>query len=268
MKYSNTQHTFAVCAYKESPYLAECLESLMKQKTRSRVIICTATPNDHISEIAERYQVPLMINTGPHGIAEDWNFAYKCADSPLITLAHQDDVYEPQYLTKVLDRLNIASDPLIAFTGYYEMRNGEKVSADNNKNLKIKRIALSPLKIRSFENSIWVRRRILSVCDPICCPAVTFVKDALPETVFTSGFQADLDWQAWEKLSRLKGSFVYIPEDLMAHRIHTGSATTEVIGDNDGRSQEDLEMYRLFWPEPVAKLLNHFYSAGQKSNQL
>ena len=30
MHFTNKDHTFAVCAYKESPYLPECIESLGK----------------------------------------------------------------------------------------------------------------------------------------------------------------------------------------------------------------------------------------------
>ena len=45
------QHTFAICAYKESPYLEECIESLMAQEMKSEIIICTSTPNDYIKNI-------------------------------------------------------------------------------------------------------------------------------------------------------------------------------------------------------------------------
>ena len=38
-------HTFAVCAYGESPYLEECVQSLLAQKVRTRILIATSTPN-------------------------------------------------------------------------------------------------------------------------------------------------------------------------------------------------------------------------------
>ena len=34
MEYQNTDHTFAVCAYKESPYLESCIKSLVNQKVK------------------------------------------------------------------------------------------------------------------------------------------------------------------------------------------------------------------------------------------
>ena len=35
MENENIKHTFVICAYKESPYLEECIKSLKHQKTKS-----------------------------------------------------------------------------------------------------------------------------------------------------------------------------------------------------------------------------------------
>ena len=50
-----SNHTFVVCAYKESEYLKECIESLLAQTVKSRIVIATSTPNEHIRSIAGRY---------------------------------------------------------------------------------------------------------------------------------------------------------------------------------------------------------------------
>ena len=52
------------------------------------------------------------------------------------------------------------------------LRKGEKIH--DTTMLKIKRIMLLPLRIRAFWKSKFIRRRVLSMGDPICCPAVTF----------------------------------------------------------------------------------------------
>ena len=83
--------------------------------------------------------------------------------------------------------------------------------------------------------------------------------------VFKQHFRSCEDWEAWEMLSKLKGSFVYCNKILTYHRIHEGSETTAIIQDN-GRSAEELEMYRKFWPSPIAKMLVKIYARGQKSN--
>ena len=64
MKYTPKDHIFAVCAYKECEYLEECIVSLEKQDVIGKIIICTATPNDYISDIADRHNLPVFVNTG------------------------------------------------------------------------------------------------------------------------------------------------------------------------------------------------------------
>ena len=268
MQYKGQDHTFAVCAYGESRYLADCIESLMSQTVRSRIIVCSSTPNETLETLIRGYGLPLYIREGEPGIARDWNFAYAKAGTGLVTLAHQDDIYEPAFLEETLRRISVEKKPLIAFTDYFELRGEKRVYADGNRNLRVKEWMMRPLRPAAFGRSRFVRRRILSLGSPVCCPSVTYIKEALPAQIFAEGFQADLDWQAWERLSRLSGSFCYIPRPLMGHRIHEESATTRVIGDHRNRSREDLEMFRVFWPEGIARLLNHFYASGQDQNQL
>ena len=223
-------HTFVICAYKESAFLEECIQSIMKQSVKSNILLATSTPNEYISRIAEKYGIELCINVGEKGITQDWNYALSQVKTQYATIAHQDDVYEPSYLELIMQRISRCKKPLIVFTDYCELRNGEKVA--ENTMLKVKRIMLLPLRIRCFEASKFVRRRVLSMGDPICCPSVTFCLNNLPLPIFQHGFRSCEDWEAWEKLSRLNGAFCYISQPLMCHRIHEESATTAIINDN------------------------------------
>ena len=259
------KHTFVVCAYKESPYLEACIQSLRAQSVPSHIIMATSTPNEHISSLAQKYDIPLYVNPGEGGITQDWNFGYSCCETPYITIAHQDDVYCEDYTKTMLSYMERAKRPLIFFTDYAELRNGEVV--EHNSLLKIKRLMLIPLKGKLFRSSRWVRRRVLSMGCPICCPSVTFAKDHLPQPIFVKGFRSCEDWEAWEKLSRRKGAFLYHSTPQMYHRIHEGSETSAIIGDN-ARSQEEYEMFRKFWPDWIARLLVKVYAKGQASNDL
>ena len=265
MSYLAADHTYVLCAYKTSEYLEECVKSLLAQTAKSKILIATSTPNEHITTVAQKYNIPVYINEGEKGIGGDWNFAYGKADTPLITIAHQDDIYEPDYTKQMLDFINKSKNPILYFCGYAELRNGEKVY--NNSILKIKKLMLSPLKIKSLWTSRFVRRRILSLGCPICCPAVSFVRERVGDSPFTNDYLSDIDWQQWELQSRKKGSFVYNPQPLMCHRIHEDSATTEIIGDSK-RSKEDFDMFCKFWPRPVAKIIVKFYSNSEKSNNI
>lgn len=228
MKDSN--HTFAVCAYKESAFLDDCICSLQQQTLQSRIIVCTSTPNNHIRGVCEKHNLELFINPAPSNIATDWNFALEAAKSSIVTLCHQDDIYEADYWKYVHDKMIKTPDTLICFTDYGELRNGLKV--DQNKLLRIKRLLLWPMRIQSASGTRWAKRLSLALGNPICCPAVTFHYPALSHPMFEKGMKASLDWQAWEKLSKEKGRFCYIPKLLMYHRIYEESTTSEIIGEN------------------------------------
>ena len=263
------KHTFVVCAYKESPFLEDCIVSLTNQTVKSKVIIVTSTPNLYIKNMAEKYNLPYLVNEGQGGITQDWNFGYWCArekyHGDYITIAHQDDIYEKGYLAAVFQSIKGMERPLIIFGDYYEIRNGKRVR--NNKLLCIKRLMLMPLRIQALWGSRWIRRRILSFGSPICCPSVTYAANNLPDVIFENRYRACEDWEAWEKLSRLKGEFVYIPKLIMGHRIHADSETTAAIGGHK-RTDEELEMFCKFWPKWFARALTKQYSKGQQSNQL
>lgn len=257
------KHSFVICAYKESPYLEECIRSVMNQSVSSEVLLATSTPNEHIQKLADQYSIPVYVNHGSSGITQDWNFAYAQAKTQYVTLAHQDDIYLENYTEQIMKRISKDPRALIAFTDYGELRNG--IRTDSNTLLNIKRILLTPMKSSRLSHTVLCKRAVLAFGDPICCPAVTFNRRKLPPSVFTAGFRSNEDWEAWERISRLKGSFCYIPEIGMYHRIHEGSATTEIIQDS-GRMSEDITMFRKFWPYPAAWLLARVYSLSEKSN--
>ncbi len=264
-KFTARDHSFILCAYGESPYLEECLRSLIAQSVQTSYAIATTTPNDHIKNVANKYGVPLFINEGHPGIAHDWNCAISHCETPLVTIAHQDDVYEPNYVEQMLEATNRAANPLIFFSDYGELRNGEKV--DSSKLLGVKRMLLSQIQKKGSVSKRFQKRRLIAFGSAICCPSVTYNVPALPNPLFLEGMKSNLDWEAWERFSLLDGSFVYSDQILMRHRIHEESETSHLIRDNT-RTAEDLAMLQKFWPKPVAALINKVYGSGQKSNEL
>lgn len=265
--YKEEDHTFAIMAYKYSPYLEECIKSIMSQTTRGNVIICTSTPNEYIDGLSVKYGIPVCTNELSGGIGSDWNFAYDQAQTRLVTLAHQDDVYEKDFVEKTLEKLSCAETPLIAFSDYYEIQESRTVTHKDFVNLRIKKTMLTPLKSKRIQHAKWMRRMILSFADPICCPSVTYVKDNLPDKLFDEELKGSIDWAAWESLSKRDGAFVYIPNMLMGHRMYEESSTLRLI-DSGQRKQEDLEVLRHFWPDPIARAINVLYSQSQRKRKI
>jgi len=263
MTYTPGDHAFVLCAYGESPYLEECIRSLRAQRRPTRVVMSTSTPNALIRAAAEKWDIPLFVREGESGLAADWNFALECADTPLVTLAHQDDIYLPAYTERMLAAMNRARRPVLFSSGYAELRGEERVSS--SRLLNIKKLLRVPMRL--FPGSVAARRLSLAFGDSLCCPSVTYVRDIMRAHPFRDDFRCDLDWQQWEILSRKRGEFVFCPEALVLHRIHPASETSRVLSRN-ARRAEDLAMFRVFWPEGIARFLAARYARSEESNKL
>lgn len=256
-------HTFAICAYKESQYLEECINSLLNQTVKSNIIIATSTPNEHIKSLASKYNLKLFVNNGEHGIGQDWNFAVSSTNTDYVTVAHQDDIYKPTYLEEITDKLEENKDFVIAFSDYREIKNGKEIPL--NKNLKIKKILLLPLKLGG--KTRFIKRRVLSLGCPICCPSVTLNMKKVGKNPYKTELKCDLDWDTWDKMTNIKGRFLYIPKELMCHRIHEESETSNLI-ENNVRLEEDLLMLKRYWPDWIANLIMKRYKNAVKTNEM
>ena len=254
-------HTFVICAYKESKYLEECIESLEKQIVISNIIMCTSTPNDYIKNMAQKYNIPLYINEGESGIGQDWNFGVSKTTTDYVTVAHQDDIYNENYLKEIVKELNNGKNFVIAFGNYEEIKNGKVIPLTNN--LKIKKILQRPLI--KHGDKMWAKRFALRFGSAICCPCVTVNTKILGKTPYKVELKCDLDWDTWLEYSKMNYRFLYINKPLMKHRIHEESETSNLI-ENNIRLEEDYEMLKKLWPKPIAKIVMHFYKNAVKTN--
>lgn len=258
-------HTYVVLAYKESDKLEECIKSVLNQSVKTNVVIATSTPNKYIEKLAKKYKLEVIINKEQKGIGYDFDFATNCVDSELVTVAHQDDIYEYDYAKKVIDMYKKYPKSTILFTDYFEIKNEKRVYT--NTNLRIKRILLFPLRFHKLSKFKFIKRCALRFGTAISCPAVTFVTDNTPNDKFKCDMKCDIDWYAWEKLSKLEGNFIYIKDKLMGHTISEETTTTAII--NEGiRTKEDLIMFKKFWPAWFAKIISKIYSLSEKSNNI
>lgn len=254
------EHTFVICAYKESPYLEDCIASLCNQTVQSRVILYTSTPNDFIQQLCNEYEIEMYTKPGG-GIGKDWNNALSFVNTKYATIAHQDDFYLETYAEEVINCFLNHSESLIVYSDYSEWKNGMVIP--HNRNLKIKNIMLKAMNI--FPRSVFWRNRVLSLGNPICCPAVSYNLAKLDGFTFDEAMKVSLDWKAWYEISQKKGDFRFVDRQLMYHRIHELSETTNSISNNS-RTNEDLVMYQLYWPKLVANFLMKFYVKSQETN--
>lgn len=257
-------HTFAILAYKDSPYLEECILSLINQSIKSDIYIATATPSIFLYNLAEKYNIPIYVNSASKGIAHDWTFAYNRCATSYVTLAHQDDIYFPEYTCRLLSacrnkhhRLN-----LIIFSDYKDLI-GDKFRVFSV-NLYIKKLILLPFLLRRCIYSPFFKKAILSLGNPIQCSGVMYNKKQIGDFDFSDKFCCNMDWDTWLRLAARKGGFVYINQRLMAHRIHRFSQTALNI-ENMVRMNEDRAIFERLWPKFMAKILSNRYRLALNS---
>lgn len=257
-------HAFIICAYKESEYLEQCIRSLKRQTYKSTIAICTSTPNEFISNLANKYKVKLFVREGASDIQDDWNYGANLLDVDWVTVAHQDDIYNKHYAEYIIKAIEKNSDSVIAFSDYRPIHNN---TITNDINCKLRRLFRLPLKSKALSNIYFFKKYCLSLGNSICCSSVTYNRRIINGDIFTSSLKFSLDWDTYVKLSKLKGHFLYIDKPLTYFRIH-GNATTAFFIKNNLREAEDLYMFRQFWPEFICQILIKLYKLAYKNYKM
>lgn len=260
-------HAFCIPAYGNSPWLSDCIASLKRQQAgSSRIVVITSTPSGELSRVTQDAGVPLIETGQRPGIDSDWNFALTATDARFVTIAHQDDVYAPDFSVRTRDAFLRHQNALLVMTGYAEHTPAGK--RPPNRNMRVKSI-LSEWAFLGREAiaSRSARRRLLCLGNPVCCPSVTFDRARIPDFRFNGGYRTNLDWDAWIRLADEPGSFVYLREPLVSKGIHADSETTATIASS-AREAEDRQLFERFWPGPVVAALMKIYRKSYAANRV
>jgi hypothetical protein len=258
-----------VSAYGLSPHLGSCLRSLFEQDAvrdgLATITIATSTPSKELEAAARCYGARYMVNPVRRCIGADWNFALSTAQAPLVAICHQDDTYHPEFASRMLETFSLAPSLLMASSSYRKL-DGEG-REQRSAVLQVKRLlmwrAFGPQALRWGPT---IRRRMLSWGNPVCCSSVVLNRQELDDFCFDVEMQSNLDWDAWERIAARPGLIAYLPEALVSHRVHGGSATSRLIA-NSARPVEDLLMLSRFWPTAFARAWLTVYSQAYRSHR-
>jgi hypothetical protein len=234
--------------------------------TQSEILLSTSTPSAELHEVARRHSLPLHINPQRSDISTDWNFALAAATTRLVTLAHQDDLFDRSYVAQLRTVLRENPGAILAFCDYSEhTTQGPRA---RNINLRIKRaLCRRAFGARECISATRDKVRLLSLGNPICCPSVMFDRSKIPDFRFPDGFRTNLDWRAWLDLARCPGGFAYVRDRLVSKGVHPESATTATIA-NRAREREDRALFDALWPRPISAALAAAYRLGYRANRL
>ena len=262
----NPRHVFAIPAYKESPYLEECIISLAAQRTPGDIVICTSTPNGYINSLAEKYGLRLFVREGRSSLREDWNFAIDCAadelSAELVTVAHQDDIYHEDYRTALFEAFERYPDMSLFCTRYETIdKDGKRIKGRAE---SVKRILRLPLRLRSLSDKHFIKELPLRFGNGIGCPSCTYNIRLTGRPVFFGDHSFVTDWEALLRLSGMKGRFICDERELLSYRVHELAATNANIKDHR-REAEEREIFERLWPKPVADMLMIPYKKSYKA---
>lgn len=261
-RYTGEDLTIVICAYKECPALEDCIKAIKNQTVQVKAMISTSTPNDYITQLAEKYGFDVRVNP-EGGHVKDYNFAMGQINTRLGMLAHQDDLLDSRFVEKNIKQLNLAKHPILSFCNYLEMYDGIPAQRPSAM-IRIKRLLTWPARIPSFRRTVLAKRLLQCMGNPITHPTVICVMKEMPEICFDEKYRATMDWDLWERLSRKKGEFVYVKDVLLYHRMSKENATAILLQNSNVRYEEELEILSRFWPKVIARLLMLPYSKSSK----
>jgi len=234
------KHTFVILAYNVSDDLEECIKSVINQSRKSNIVIATSTPNDYIIDLASEYSLGVMVNKAKSNKGKDYNFAINSFDTELVTIAHQDDLYDRNYTKEILACYKKNKKATIIFTDNYEIHEDKKIK--KSKKLFWKRYYLFPLMFSIFQNKKLFKMRSLRRDKFICTSSITFVKKNLSEDIFPTNLKYDNDWQGLIDLAKQDTRFVYLKKKLVGYRV-------DDIKINKTKLKEDEQILRNNYPK-------------------
>jgi glycosyltransferase involved in cell wall biosynthesis len=251
------RHAFVVLAYGQSPYLEECLASLGAQTVPSPIIVSTSTPFDGLRELCERHGATLRVHGPNRGIGADWNAGLQAASGArLVTLAHQDDLYRPDFTRRVLEAHDASPAAAFSFCDTDEVWPDGRTRAGRNHRIKEFLVNVATAFTSRVEGRMR-RQVLLGFGNPLICATVTFNRATVPGFAFREDLRTNMDWLAWIDLSR-RSAIVRIRRPLLMRRVHEASETAQCLRDGT-REAEDRMVFSTLWPRPVANVIASVY---------
>lgn len=232
--------TFAIPCRNAGTHLRSLLESLLAQSRQDfEVLLVDDASTDGSVELARAVageRLRIVTNGSPLGIGANWNRCAELVRTPFFCLAHQDDVYRPEYLATLLRALEPRPSALAAHcrATTLDAAGRESISATER-----------------FKDRFWARAGGLSdsglyasLLDGnwVIAPSALFRTEVFQRL---GGFEARLrfvlDWELWLRALRGGATLVGVAERLLAYRRHDASATkAEERSLNRYREEHDV----------------------------
>lgn len=127
--------TVIVPAYNAEKYLADCLESVIRQSLNSwEILIADDGSSDRTGEIADGYASKdsgiKVIHTARHGVSAARNACIEAAEGRYLAFVDADDILEPDYLKELFDKAEESGADIVQCS-FFVVAGGNKTPDPN-----------------------------------------------------------------------------------------------------------------------------------------
>ena len=228
--------TVIVTVYNRTRYLKQAVQSVLAQSFRSFEIIVTAdSANDEIRAICESFENPALRyrrNAVTLGVALNLRAALAEARGRYIAVLNDDDVWQPEFLEKLVAPLEQDSGRVLAFSDHWVMsEDGEIDEAQTERTSRYyHRDVLPEGEVANFQEFALEKNGV-----PLAMGSL-FRKDAVDLDLIVKEVSGAYDfWIACLLAASGKAAY-YVPARLTRYRVHAAMETVRPAPDK----QENL----------------------------
>lgn len=228
--------TFAIPCRNAGPHLQPLLASLLAQTHADfELLLVDDASTDDSATLARRVagaRIRVEHNAAPLGLAG--NFA-RCAEltrTPYLCIAHQDDVYDPNYLAAMLAALAPRGEAAFAHCPAQAIDHAGRPLGSPAERYKQRLLARAAPCDRRGLYTLLFRGNF------VCCPSVLFRTAALRATPFDPQYRFALDWDLWFRLLVAGHTFATVTTPLLQYRRHDRAASRALTQDRSRFAEE------------------------------
>jgi len=242
--------TFAIPCRNAGVHLRPLLQSLLRQTEPDFVLLLVDDASTDGSAALAREvagaRVTVHRNDPALGIGGNWNRCVELVTTPFFCLAHQDDVYEPRYLERLLAALRARPDAGMAHCRATAVDADGVAFVSPAERYKEHFWQHAPGDDRAAHSARLYRGNF------VCCPSVLYRTDAVRATgPFRTDLRFALDWEYWFRLLRAGFGIADVDELLVHYRRHDAAASNLASADRS-RFAEELQVLAAARSDGVA----------------
>lgn len=221
--------TFAIPCHDAGPHLRPLLASLLAQTRQDfDLVLVDDASTDGSAEFARELagdRIRIEHNATARGLAGNFARCAELAATPFVCIAHQDDVYAPDYLATMLQALEPRADAAFAHCAATAIDTTGRALPSPAERFKLRLLARAATCDRRGLYELLYRGNF------VCCPSVLFRTAMLRATPFAPALRFALDWDLWFRLLLAGHSFVTVERALVQYRRHDRAASRALTQD-------------------------------------